>query len=106
MKEQLKRIPNWKAQGADGVQSFWIENLHGIHNRITEELNEVIRTGVVPAWMTADRTTMCINSISRGNAADNYRPISCFPLMWKVLTRAVANEIYAYMEARNLFPAE
>ena len=106
LKEQLKRIPNWKAPGPDGVQGFWIKNLLGIHSRIAEQLNEVIRTGVVPTWMTTGRTILCIKDSSKGNAADNYRPISCLPLMWKVLTGIVANEIYAYMEDRDLFPVE
>ena len=81
LKEQLKRIPNWKAPGPDGVQGFWIKNLLGIHNRIAEQLNEVIRTGVVPTWMTTGRTILCIKDSSRGNAADNYRPISFLPLV-------------------------
>ena len=84
VKEQ--KIPKWKAPGPDGVQGFWIKNLNGLHKRIAEQLNGIIRTGVVPTWMTTGRTFLCVKDISKGNAADNYRPMSCLPLMWKVLT--------------------
>ena len=104
LKEQLMRIPNWKAQGPDGLQGFWIKNLFGIHSRLAEKLNEDIRTGVVPTCMTTGRTILCIKDISRGNAAGNYRPMSCLPVMWKVLTGIA--EIYAYMENRDLFAVE
>ncbi len=106
VKEQLKKIPNWKAPGPDGVQGFWIKNLNGLHNRIAEQLNEIIRTGVVPTWMTTGRTVLCVKDIRKGNAADNYRPISCLPLMWKVLTGIAADQIYTYMEEREFFPDE
>ena len=106
VKEQLKKIPNWKAPGPDGVQGFWIKNLNGLHNRIAEQLNEIMRTGVVPTWMTTGKTLLCVKDTSKGNAADNYRPISCLPLMWKVLTGIVADQIYTYMEERELFPDE
>ena len=59
VKEQLKKIPNWKAPGPDGVQGFWIKNLNGLHDRIAEQLNEIIRTGVVPTWMTIGETLLC-----------------------------------------------
>ena len=29
-----------------------------------------------------------------GNAAENYRPITCLPLMWKLLTGMIAEEMY------------
>ena len=106
VKEQLKKIPNWKAPGPDGVHGFWIKNLNGLHNRIAEQLNEIIRTGVVPTGMKTGKTLLCVKDTSKGNNADNYRPTSCLPLMWKVLRGIVADQIYTYMGERQLFPDE
>ena len=36
----------------------------------------------------------------------NYRPITCLPLMWKLLTGILGDEIYQHLEERNLFPDE
>ena len=103
VKEQLKKF---KAPGPDGVQCFWIKDLNGFHDRIAEQLNEIIKTGVVPTWMTTGSKILCVKDISKGNAASNYRPILCLPLMWKVLTGNAADQISTYMDERKLFPDE
>ena len=43
---------------------------------------------------------------SKGNTASNYRPIASLPLMWKLLTGATANQIYAYLDQEKLLPEE
>ena len=42
----------------------------------------------------------------KGNAVDNYRPIPCFSVMWKVFSGMLAEEIYEHLEGKNLFPHE
>ena len=49
---------------------------------------------------------MCQKDHSKGNAVDNYRPISCLPLMWKLLTGVIAESIYEYLERNNILPEE
>ena len=51
----------------------------------------------LPEWMTHDRTMLCQKDQRKGNTADNYRPIICFPLMWKLLTGVIAEEMYNYL---------
>ena len=36
----------------------------------------------------------------------NYRPMTCLPLMWKLLTGMISEEIYGYLDERNLLPGE
>ena len=40
----------------------------------------------IPKWMTTGKTILCQKDPDKGNAVDNYRPISCLPLMWKLMT--------------------
>ena len=42
----------------------------------------------------------------KGNAAENYRPITCLPLMWKLLAGMIAEETYNYLEREKLLPEE
>ena len=86
VRKQTGKIPNWKAAGPDGVQDYWLKNLSSLHDRIACQLNAVVESGDVPAWMTYGRTVLCVKDRSKGNAASNFRPISCLPLMWKLLT--------------------
>ena len=36
----------------------------------------------------------------------NFRPITCLPLKWKLLTGIVADEIYNHLEENDLLPGE
>ena len=36
----------------------------------------------------------------------NYRPITCLPLTWKLITDIVADEIYNHLEENDLLPEE
>ena len=49
-------------------------------------------------WMTYGCTVLCQKDPQKGNAADNYRSITCLPLMWKLLTGVIAEEMYNYLE--------
>ena len=41
----------------------------------------------IPEWMTLGKIVLCQKGHTKGNAVDNYRPISYLPLMWKLMTR-------------------
>ena len=43
---------------------------------------------------------------SRGTAPNNYRPITCLPMMWKILTAQIREEIYHSLTSRGLFTEE
>ena len=43
---------------------------------------------------------------SKGNVAHNYRPVTCLPLMWKLLTGVIADQIYAHLEQEKLLQEE
>ena len=56
--------------------------------------------------MTYEKTVLCLKDPEKGSAVDNYRPISCLPLMWKLLTRILANKMYELIGKNNIFPEE
>ena len=60
----------------------------------------------LPAWITHGRTVFCQKNPRKGNAAENYRPITCVPLLWKLLTGVIAEEMYYYLEQEKLLPKE
>ena len=43
---------------------------------------------------------------TKGNAVDNFGPISCLPLMWKLMTRIMAESMYTFMVTENIVPEE
>ena len=106
LKLQLRKVPNWNGPGPDVVQGYWIKNLTHFHERIVAQLNTILSTACVPQWMTTRRTVLCMKDLGKSNAVDNYRPISCLPVMWKVFCGMLAEEIYEHLEGKNLFPHE
>ena len=43
---------------------------------------------------------------SKGNVASNYRPLTCLPSLWKLLTGVIADQIYAHSHQEKLLPEE
>ena len=56
--------------------------------------------------MTLGKTVICQKDISKGNAADNYRSISCLPLMWKLMTGTTAESIYNFLDVNDKLTVE
>ena len=56
--------------------------------------------------MTRGRTSSLQKDKSKSNVASNYRHITCLPLMWKLLTGLIADQIYAHLDLEKLLPEE
>ena len=94
VKKQCSKMPNCKAPGYYGVQGFWIKRLDKIHERIATQLNEILeRMKEIPTWMRYGRTVLCQKDPAKGNSVENFRPITCLPLMWKLLTGTISEDI-------------
>ena len=69
-------------------------------------MNKCLQTAHVPEWMTKERTTLIQKDPYKGTAPNHYRPITCLPMMWKILTAQMREEIYHSLPSRGLFPDE
>ena len=70
------------------------------------QLKERLDSGFVPSWLTRGRTSLLQKDKSKGNVASNYRPVTCLPLMWKLLTGVIAYQINAHLDHKKLLPEE
>ena len=96
-------MPN---SGPDLVQGFWLKNFSSFHERVRLQLKEWLDSGFVPSWLTRGRSTLLQKDKSKGSVASNDRPITCLPLMWKLLTGVIADQIYAHLDQEKLLPEE
>ena len=105
VKKQCSKTPNWKTPGHDGVQRFWIKRLDKMHERIATQLNEILDgTKEISSWTTYGRTALCQKDPAKGNSVENFRPITCLPLIWKLLAGIISEDVYFFMENENLRP--
>ena len=60
----------------------------------------------MPSWLTKGRTALLQIDQSKGNITSNYRPINCLPLMWKLFSGVIADQIYRHLDQQKLLPEE
>ena len=77
-----------------------------MHKRVRLQLKQCVDSGFVPSWLTRGQTSLLQKDKSKGNIASNYRPITCLPLMWKILTGLLTDQIYAHLDQEKLLPEE
>ena len=100
-------MPDWKAPGHDGVQGFCIKRLDKMHERIATQLNEILEGAKeIPSLMMYGMTVLCQKDPVKGNSVENLRPITYLPLMWKLLTGTISEDMYCFMEIGKLLPEE
>ena len=56
--------------------------------------------------MALGETVFCQKDPSKGNAVDNYKPISCLPLMWKLIAGTIPGSIYNFLAVNGKLPVE
>ena len=100
-----KKIPNWKTPGHDGIRGFWFKKFTSIYDRLAVEVNRCQQGAHVPEWMTKGKITLIQKPhYLKGTAPSNYRPITCLPMLGKILTAQIKEKIYYSLTSRGLFP--
>ena len=56
--------------------------------------------------MTLGKTVLCQKKHGKGNAVDNCKPISCLPLMWKLMTGTMTGNISYFLDMNDKLPVE
>ena len=67
-------------------------------------MNRCLQDTQEPDWRTKGKTTLIQKDPSNGTAPNNYRPITCLPMMWKILTAHIREDIYYSLTSGGLFP--
>ena len=106
LRKQLSKTANWKAPGPDYIHGYWIKNLTETHLRIVKQLQNCIDAQCIPLWMTRGKTVLIQKDKNKGTIASNYRPITCLPIMWKIMTGICADYMYEHLEACGALPDE
>ena len=70
------------------------------------QLKEYLDSAFVPSSLTRGGTLLLQKDKSKGKVASNYKPITCLPLMWKLLAGVIADQIYAHLDQEKLLPQE
>jgi hypothetical protein len=106
LKSVLANTHNWKAPGPDKVQNFWLKKLTSTHQNLVDAYNLILETpNNTPNWLS-EGCTYLLHKGKNSKEPKNYRPITCLPTMYKVLTSILSNGIYEHLIDNNIFPIE
>ncbi|KAL0852393.1 hypothetical protein ABMA28_000587 [Loxostege sticticalis] len=101
-----KKMKNWKAAGVDGVHNFWFKKLAFLHEIIAKKCTELIKGEEnLPDFVTKGITHMLPKSSDTANPSQ-YRPITCLPTLYKLITSCITMRMNSHIEANNILAEE
>ena len=104
---RVKRMANWKAPGLDCVQVYWLKHLSGLHLRLAKQFQDLLdQQQALPQWLVTGRTTLIMKDPNKGPVASNYRPITCLPTTWKLLSGIMADKLIQHLDGNNIMASE
>jgi len=103
--EALRITLNWKAPGRDQIPNFWLKQLTAKHKHTTAIFNKLMEEHQIPEWLTAGVTSLIPKNENTENPK-NYRPVTCLPTMYKLITSVISRHMQKHMDDENLIPKE
>jgi hypothetical protein len=101
----LRTTLNWKAPGRDQIPNFWLKQLTATHKYLATIFNKLIEEDQMPEWLTAG-VTLLIPKNENTEKPNNYRPITCLPTTYKLITLIISKRMQRYIDDQNLMPKE
>ena len=73
---------------------------------MTKEIKEcLLNPELCPTWLTTGKTILIPKS-EETNKPKNYRPITCLPTFYKIITSIIKNRIHHHLTSENMLPIE
>jgi hypothetical protein len=101
----LRTTLHWKAPGRDQIPNFWLKKLKAAHKYLVTLFNRLIDKEQIPEWLTAG-VTLLIPRNENTEKPKNYRPITCLPMIYKLITSIISKRMQRYIDDQNLIPQE
>jgi hypothetical protein len=101
----LRATLNWKAPGRGQIPYFWLKQLTATHKYLAVLFNKLIEEDQAPEWLTAG-ITLLIPKNENTEKLKSYRPITCFPTVYKLITSVINKWMQKYIDDKNLMPKE
>lgn len=106
LKQIIAQTHNWKCPGSDNIQNFWYKKLTTTQTYIAKQINEIIKDPKkFPVFLTQGKTYIKPKDEDTLNPA-NYRPITCLPTLYKIITSCIANKIQSHLIGQNVITEE
>ncbi|CAG4957793.1 unnamed protein product [Parnassius apollo] len=83
--EAVRRAPNWKSPGLDGLHHYWLKEFVVCHTVLAQQFQEAPNQKSLPSLLTTGITHLVLKDQGTTDPS-KYRPITCIPTIYKTLT--------------------
>ena len=106
LRVNMTRPANWKSPGPDRLTNFWIKQFKCLHKSMAEAYSEIIKDPKqTPEWLVEWATNL-LPKKEETWIPKNYRPISCLPTTFKILTSVITHGLYSHPEKEAIMTPE
>ncbi|XP_044749653.1 uncharacterized protein LOC123310249 [Coccinella septempunctata] len=106
IKTALKKTNNWSAPGPDAVHNYWWKYFDSTHKRLAEIFQRALTDPTcIPETCTLGISHMIPKGAKNGDPT-NYRPITCLPVIYKILTGIVTQKIWDHVAKNSILARE
>ena len=102
----LKKAANWKSPGPDKLHNFWLKYLTATHEPLARCFTEGLKDpDLIPKYLTEGTTFLLLK---KGNPTElnNYRPIICLSVVYKLFTSLISQKIQDHCSINKLIGEE
>ncbi|CAG4964093.1 unnamed protein product [Parnassius apollo] len=83
--EAIRRAPNWKSPGLDGLHHYWLKGFVMCHTVLARKFQEALNQKSPPSLFTNGITHLVPKDPGTTDPS-KYRPITCLPMIYRTLT--------------------
>lgn len=103
----IRKTANWKTPGRDHIQNYWYKQFTSSHKQLARCYTFLIENPTeIPAFMCGGVTYLIPKTDKLSKDPGRYRPITCLPTIYKILTAVVADKIYHHLDDNKLLDEE
>lgn len=107
VQKAVRRTLNWKTPGPDKIQNFWIKQFKSTHRQLANCFTSILeRPEIIPDFMTSGITYLKPKTPQYSENPAQYRPITCLPTTYKILTSIISEKLYNHLEKNKLLDEE
>eukprot|EP00957_Ditylum_brightwellii_P031012 2350195-Ditylum_brightwellii.AAC.1 len=102
----VKSLKNWSTSGINQVYNYWYKHLFHLPQKLKNANTVALQhPDILQDWFTCGQTTLLYKA-GEENVVKNYRPITCLPTEYKLLTLIITNRVYKYIVDHNILLPE
>ncbi|CAG5050388.1 unnamed protein product [Parnassius apollo] len=94
--EAVRRAPNWKSPGLDGLHHYWLREFVVCHTVLARQFQEALNQKSLPSLFTTG-TTHLVPKDQDTTDPSKYRPMTCLPTIYKTLTSILSARITRHL---------